>query len=76
MENIFVRTRKLTPSQILEVDKWLDEHAMGKVTIRGAPYKVFIQQYCAEVQTKKKVHILKVAFFNETDARRFLMDWG
>lgn len=76
MDTIYVRTRKLTMRQIQEVEKWLDEHATGKVTIRGAPYKVFIQQYCAENDGNKKIHVLKVAFFNETDARRFLMDWA
>lgn len=76
MENIFVRTRKLTMVQICQVERWLNEHATGPVTIRGAHYRKYIQQYCAENDGNKKIHELKVSFFNETDARRFLMDWG
>lgn len=76
MQEIFVRTRKLTMRQIDLVDKWLDEHATGPVTIRGAHYKRFIQSYIAENDGNKKIHELKVSFFNETDALRFMMDWA
>jgi hypothetical protein len=62
--------------QICQVERWLNEHATGPVTIRGAHYRKYIQQYCAENDGNKKIHELKVSFFNETDARRFLMDWG
>jgi hypothetical protein len=75
METI-VRTRKLTMVNIQNVEKWLDEHLTGPATIRGANYKVFIQQYCAENDGNKKIHTLKVSFFSETDARRFLMEWA
>lgn len=76
MNDIFVRTRKLTMRQIDEVDRWLDANATGAVTIRGIHYKRFIQSYIAENDGNKKIHVLKVSFFNETDARHFLMDWG
>ena len=74
--NTIVRTRLLTMVNIQNVSKWLDEHAKGKVTIHGAPYNLYIQQYCAENDGNKKIHRLKVQFFNETDARHFLMEWG
>ena len=76
MENIFVRTRLMTMVNIRNVEKWLDQHATGSATISGMPYKKYIQKYCEEHEGNRKIHRLKVAFFNETDARRFLMDWG
>jgi hypothetical protein len=76
MEDIFVRTRKLSMRQLLEVASWLKEHATGRVSIRQTDPTLFIQQYCAEMDSGKKIHRLKVRFFNETDARRFLMVWG
>ena len=75
-DTIIVRTRKLTMNQLLLVDKWIDEHAKGTVRIRGAVPKIFIQQYCAEHDGNRKVHQLKVEFYNETDARHFLMEWA
>lgn len=76
MENTIVRTRKLTIRQLTEVEKWLDEHALGSVKIRGAPYKKFIQAYIQEHEGNRPIHQLKAEFFSETDARRFLMEWG
>lgn len=72
----FIRTRKLTMKQLELVSKWLDEHPMGKVTIRGCDHRTYIQQYIAEHDGNRPIHTLKVCFFNETDARRFLMDWA
>jgi hypothetical protein len=72
----YITTRKLTMNQIVQVGEWIKEHAMGAVRIRGALPDTFIQQYCAEHDGNKKIHKLKVQFFNETDARRFLMSWG
>lgn len=76
MDTIIIRTRKLTMNQIKQVNTWLAEHAKGPVKIRGAHYNIFIQQYCAEHDGNRKIHQLKVEFFNETDARHFMMDWG
>jgi hypothetical protein len=76
MEEIYVKTRKLTMANLENVSKWLDENATGPVKIRGAHYRTFIQQYCGENDGNKKIHVLKVSFFNETDARHFLMAWG
>lgn len=76
MEQIFVRTRKLTMNQLDQVSRWLDEHATGAVTIRGAHYRRFIQSYIAEHDGNRPIHQIKVSFFNETDARRFMMDWA
>jgi hypothetical protein len=76
MDKIFIRTRKLTMRQLEEVSKWLDIHPTGPVTIRGAKHRIYIQQYVAEHDGNKRIHELKVEFFNETDARHFLMEWG
>lgn len=76
MQDIIVTTRKLTMTQLEEVGKWIDQHVTGPVSIRGAKHTIFIQQYVAEHDGNRKVHQLKVAFFNETDARHFLMEWG
>lgn len=76
MEDIFVRTRKLSMNQMLEVADWIKVHVTGRVSIRNTDPTLYIQQYCAEKDSGKKIHQLKVRFFNETDARRFLMVWG
>jgi hypothetical protein len=76
MENIFVRTRKLTMTQIHEVERWIKSNATGPVWIRNAHYSQYIQQYCAEHDGNRRVHHLKVHFSNLTDANHFLLDWG
>lgn len=76
MKEIYIKTRKLTMANIENVGKWLDEHTTGPVSIRGTDYCKYIQQYCGENDGNKKIHVLKVSFFNETDARHFLMVWG
>lgn len=73
---IFVRTRKLTMRQLEEVSKWLDVHPKAKVSIRGAPHRKFIQQYIAEHDGNRPIHQLKVSFWDETDARHFMLDWA
>lgn len=72
----FIRTRKLTVRQLEQVSKWLDENLTGPCTIRGAHHRRFIQSYIQGVEGNRPIHQLKVEFFNETDARHFLMDWG
>lgn len=76
MDHTIIRTRKLTINHLKQVDAWLDEHLMGSATIRGTHYKKYIQAYIQESEGNRPIHQLKVTFFNETDARRFLMVWG
>jgi len=77
MDNsIMIKTRKLTMRQIEQVGKWLAEHATGPVQIRGLAPATFIKQYLAQNEGNRPIHQLKVTFFNETDARHFMMEWA